>query len=53
MSKYLAVCLPKKLLKIVDAKKGDIYTSRAEFVKQSIRMELERLERIKRIKVKK
>ena len=46
MSRYLSVCLPKKLLKLVDAKKGDKYTSRADFVKQAIRRELERVERV-------
>jgi len=45
MRKYHGVCLPENLLKIIDKNKEKLgYTSRAEFVKQSVRRELERLD---------
>ena len=48
MSKYNGVCLPKDLLNLIDEKKGKFgYTSRADFIKQAIRRELERLNKIK------
>lgn len=47
MTKYLAVCLPVKLLKTVDEKKEiHNFTSRADLVKNAIRRELERLNKI-------
>jgi len=53
MIRYISVSLPVEILKLVDKKiKGRPYTSRADFVKQAIRLELERLERLDRIKVK-
>ena len=46
MAKYMSVCLPIDLLGLIDRKiKGERYTSRADFVKQAIRLELERLEK--------
>jgi len=46
MVKYMSVCLPVEILKMVDEKiKGRPYTSRADFVKQSIRHEFERLDK--------
>jgi len=47
MSKYQGVCLPENILRLIDEKKQSFgYTSRADFVKQAIRRELERLDRI-------
>jgi len=48
MGKYICVSLPENLVKKIDLKKQEIdyFTSRADFVKQAIRRELERLERI-------
>ena len=44
MVRYMSVSLPVEILKMVDEKiKGLPYTSRADFVKQAIRLELERL----------
>lgn len=46
MSKYDCISLPKELVRIVDEKiQGKGYSSRAEFVKQAIRRELERIMR--------
>ena len=44
MVKYLSVSLPVEILRMVDEKiKGQPYTSRADFVKQAVRNEFERL----------
>lgn len=48
MTCYKTVSLPEKLLKKIDEKKDIFaYSSRADFVKQAIRRELERLNKIK------
>ena len=48
MTKYLTVSLPENLLKKVDNKREAFaYSSRADFIKQAIRRELERLNKIK------
>lgn len=44
---YTAVSVPVDLVKIIDRKiKGKGFSSRAEFVKQAIRRELEQLDKI-------
>ena len=46
MYDYVSVTLPRELLSKVDAYKQEYgYTSRADFVKNAIRREIERLER--------
>lgn len=46
MIRYMSVSLPIRILKLVDEKiKGQPYTSRADFVKQAIRLEMERLDK--------
>lgn len=53
MTKYMSVCLPVEILKLVDKKiEGRPYTSRADFVKQAIRHELERLDKNDRRRLK-
>ena len=49
MVKYIGVSLPITLLEKIDEKrKSGSYSSRADFVKESVRRELERLEKLKR-----
>lgn len=44
MRKYQGVCLPNNLLELIDKNKEKLgFTSRADFVKQVVRKELERL----------
>jgi metal-responsive CopG/Arc/MetJ family transcriptional regulator len=51
MPKYQGVSLSKELLDIIDTKiEGYGYQSRADFVRQAIRRELERLSRLKEFK---
>ena len=48
MLKYNGVCLPKNLLNLIDENREKYgYTSKADFVKQAVRRELERLKIIK------
>ena len=49
--RYMAVSVPLEMVQIINEKiKGRGYTSRAEFVKESVRMGLERIERLGEIK---
>jgi metal-responsive CopG/Arc/MetJ family transcriptional regulator len=44
MKKYQGISLPKKLLDMIDSKKETFgFTSKADFIKQAIRHELQRL----------
>ena len=46
MNTYEPVSLPKKLLHLIDEKKSTHgYTSRADFIKQAVRKELDQLDR--------
>ncbi len=46
-NRYMAVSVPKELVQVIDDKiKGRGYNSRAEFVKESGRMALERIEKL-------
>ena len=47
MTKYVCLSIPKQLMNKVDEKLSFFaYSSRTDFVKQAIRRELERVERI-------
>jgi len=49
MSEYVTVSIPKQLIEKIDViKKLHGYTSRPDFIKQSIRRELERLDKYRR-----
>jgi len=44
LSKYACVCISQKLAKLIDEKRESFgYSSRADFVKQACRRELEKL----------